>query len=82
MFKGTIVALATPFTEHDQVDFRTLCELIEWHIDSGTDAIVLCGTTGEAPTLSDTEQIAIFKKAFAVGLKGYCHSVAGTIIFC
>src|SRR5690349_10373331 len=77
MFKGTIVALATPFTEHDQVDFRALCELIEWHIDSGTDAIVLCGTTGEAPTLSDTEQIAIFKEG-VLASKGRIPIIAGT----
>ena len=77
MFKGTIVALATPFTEQDQVDFRALCELIEWHIDSGTDAIVLCGTTGEAPTLSNTEQIAIFKEGVLTS-KGRIPIIAGT----
>lgn len=77
MFKGTIVALATPFTEQDQVDFRALCELIEWHIDSGTDAILLCGTTGEAPTLSDTEQIAIFKEG-VLASKGRIPIIAGT----
>ena len=62
MFKGSIAALPTPFTEEGRVDYRVLSELIEWHIDSGTDAIVLCGITGEASTLSEEEQIQIFKE--------------------
>lgn len=77
MFKGTIVALVTPFTEQDQVDFPALCKLIEWHIDSGTDAIVLCGTTGEAPTLSDAELIAIFKTGVLTS-QGRIPIIAGT----
>jgi 4-hydroxy-tetrahydrodipicolinate synthase len=77
MFKGTIVALATPFTEHDQVDYRKLHELIDWHIASGTDGIVLCGTTGEAPTLSDEEQVTIFKEA-VLSSKRRIPIIAGT----
>jgi len=77
MFKGTIVALATPFTEQDEVDFRILHDLIEWHIEAGTDAIVLCGTTGEAPTLSESEQIAIFKEG-ALASRGRIPIIAGT----
>ncbi|HOM60591.1 MAG TPA: 4-hydroxy-tetrahydrodipicolinate synthase [Anaerohalosphaeraceae bacterium] len=54
MFSGSLVALITPF--HDgQVDFQTLEELVEFHLESGTDGIVPVGTTGESPTLSYDE---------------------------
>jgi 4-hydroxy-tetrahydrodipicolinate synthase len=77
MFKGSIVALTTPFTEENEVDYKALYELIEWHIESGTDAIVLCGTTGEAPTLSEEEQVKIFKEA-VIAAKGHIPLIAGT----
>jgi 4-hydroxy-tetrahydrodipicolinate synthase len=77
MFKGTLVALVTPLTAEDEVDYRALHELIEWHIESGTDGIVLCGTTGEAPTLSDIEQMTIFKEG-VLASKGRIPIIAGT----
>jgi len=54
MFQGSIVALVTPFRGEafDEAAYR---ELIEWHIAEGTDGLVPCGTTGEAPTLSHDE---------------------------
>lgn len=54
MFKGSIVALVTPF-KNGEIDEKKLCELVEWHIAEGTDAILPCGTTGESPTLSYEE---------------------------
>lgn len=54
MFKGSIVAIVTPF-KGDSVDEVKLKELIEWQIKSGTNGIVPCGTTGESPTLSEKE---------------------------
>ncbi|MEN3013135.1 MAG: 4-hydroxy-tetrahydrodipicolinate synthase [Endomicrobiia bacterium] len=54
MFKGSIVALVTPF-KNGEVDEKKLCELVEWHISEGTDALLPCGTTGESPTLSYEE---------------------------
>ena len=54
MFKGSSVALVTPFTEHG-VDEWKLAELVERQIKSGTKGIVPCGTTGESPTLSHEE---------------------------
>ena len=54
MLKGSMVAIVTPFKD-GKVDEQTLGELIEWHIAEGTHAIVPCGTTGEAPTLSHDE---------------------------
>jgi len=54
MFKGSIVALITPF-KNGLVDKTKLKELVEWHIESGTSAIVPCGTTGESSTLTHDE---------------------------
>ncbi|MBU3175505.1 4-hydroxy-tetrahydrodipicolinate synthase [Clostridium estertheticum] len=55
IFKGSGVALITPFNERG-VDFKKLEELIEWQITSKTDAIVVCGTTGEASTMTEQEK--------------------------
>ncbi|WP_251860961.1 4-hydroxy-tetrahydrodipicolinate synthase [Clostridium sp. Marseille-Q2269] len=55
IFKGCGVAIITPFTETG-IDFDKLSDLIEWHIKSKTDAIVVCGTTGEATTMTETEK--------------------------
>ena len=61
LFKGSAVALVTPFTSENTVNYNKLEELVEFHIKNGTDAIVVCGTTGEASTLSDREHIAAIK---------------------
>jgi 4-hydroxy-tetrahydrodipicolinate synthase len=55
MFTGSGVAIVTPFKD-DKIDFNKLEELLEWHVSEGTDAIVICGTTGESATMSDEEQ--------------------------
>lgn len=60
LFKGSGVAIVTPFT-NEGVDFDKLGELIEWHISSGTDAIIICGTTGEASTMTDDEKKAAYR---------------------
>jgi 4-hydroxy-tetrahydrodipicolinate synthase len=54
MFKGSIVAIVTPF-KNGKVDEKALGDLIEWHIKQGTNAIVPCGTTGESATLDYKE---------------------------
>ena len=54
MFKGSMVAIVTPF-KNGKVDEKALIDLIEFHIKSGTDVIVPCGTTGESATLSHDE---------------------------
>lgn len=61
IFTGSGVAIVTPFNNNG-IDFDKLGELIEWHIAEGTDAIVICGTTGEAPTmpLSEHQQAIAF----------------------
>jgi len=62
LFIGSAVAIVTPFTDNG-VDYQTLAELIEFQIKGGTDAIVVCGTTGEASTMPDEEHIAVVKFA-------------------
>jgi 4-hydroxy-tetrahydrodipicolinate synthase len=63
LFTGSGVALITPFTEKTEleVNFEKIGELIEWHIEEGTDAIIVCGTTGEAPTLPDDQHQEIIE---------------------
>ncbi|MBC2580296.1 4-hydroxy-tetrahydrodipicolinate synthase [Clostridium sp. DJ247] len=55
LFKGSGVAIVTPFNEQG-IDFEKLEELLEWHIKSGTNAIIVCGTTGEASTMTEQEK--------------------------
>ncbi|HWQ74052.1 MAG TPA: 4-hydroxy-tetrahydrodipicolinate synthase [Syntrophomonas sp.] len=64
LFTGSAVAIVTPF-KGEAIDFDKLAELIEFQIDNGTDAIVICGTTGEASTIPDRDHIAAIK--FTVG---------------
>lgn len=62
MFKGSIVAIVTPFKK-GKVDEKALCNLIEWHIKQGTNAIVPCGTTGESSTLDYDEHYRVIEIA-------------------
>ena len=64
-FSGSIPALITPFT-NDAVNFDTLAKLIEWHIAEGSSALVICGTTGECPTLSHQEQFETIATAVKI----------------
>ncbi len=76
IFTGSAVAIVTPFTK-DNIDFNKLEELIEFQIKNNTDALVICGTTGEASTLSDEEHLAAIK--FAVDItKKRIPVIAGT----
>jgi len=56
MFRGSMVALVTPFTRSFDIDFDAYGRLIDFHLENGTDGIVPCGCTGEAATLSHEEQ--------------------------
>ncbi len=58
MFKGSLVAIITPF-ENGSVDFEALKRLVDWHAELGTSGIIPCGTTGESPTLSHDEHKAV-----------------------
>lgn len=58
MFKGSMPALVTPFTD-GKVDFDALKKLVDWHVDQGSHGLVPVGTTGESPTLSHAEHDAV-----------------------
>jgi 4-hydroxy-tetrahydrodipicolinate synthase len=76
LFRGSGVAIVTPFNETG-VNFDKLGELLDWHVEQGTDAIIICGTTGESPTMSDDEKKAAFK--FTVEkIAGRIPVIAGT----
>ena len=76
MFKGSMVALVTPFKD-GAVDYKTLDALVDFHIQAGSDALVPCGTTGESPTLTHEENnkviAAVVKRA-----KGRIPIIGGT----
>lgn len=57
LFTGAGVAIVTPFKENYEVDYEKLGELIERQISNGTDSIIICGTTGEASTLTHEEHL-------------------------
>ena len=61
-FTGVCTALVTPFLE-EKVNYPMLEQLLRRQLDAGINAIVICGTTGEAPTLSDEEKISLFRRA-------------------
>lgn len=66
IFKGSGVAIVTPFTDDNKVDFEKTRELIEYQIANGTDSIIICGTTGEASTLDEDEHRSLIKFAVKV----------------
>ncbi len=61
MFRGTIVALVTPFGPDGSLNESKVRELVQFHLKKGTSAIVPCGTTGESPSLSDSEKVRLFE---------------------
>lgn len=66
IFTGSGVAIITPFNEDETINYPELKKLIEFQIENGTDAIIICGTTGEASTLTDEEQIDCVRYAVEV----------------
>ena len=76
LFTGACTALVTPFLD-GEVNYPMMEQLLKRQIDSGIRAVVICGTTGEAPTLSDDEKLELFRRA-----KSYvgndCLIIAGT----
>ena len=76
LFTGACTAMVTPFL-NDQVNYPMMERLLQRQCDAGIEAVVICGTTGEAPTLSDDEKLELFRRA-----KSYvgdcCKIIAGT----
>lgn len=76
VFTGACTALVTPFLD-DKVNYPMLERLLERQLDAGIEAVVISGTTGESPTLSDKEKLELFRRAKAfVGSR--CKIIAGT----
>lgn len=61
IFKGAGVAIVTPMYENGEVNYEQFAKNIDWQIENGTDAIIVCGTTGEASTLSHEEHIDVIR---------------------
>lgn len=77
MIEGSIVALVTPMHADGTIDWARLDELVDWHVEAGTDAIGAVGTTGESPTLSVEEHLAVIEAAVK-RTAGRVPVVAGT----
>lgn len=75
-FTGACTALVTPF-ENGRINLRMLEHLLNRQIDAGIEAVVICGTTGEAPTLSDEEKLILFQRAKEIA-GDRCKIIAGT----
>ncbi len=76
LFTGACTALVTPFLD-DRINYPMLEQLLRRQIDAGIRAVVICGTTGESPTLSDAEKLELFKRAKAC-VGSDCLIIAGT----
>ncbi|MBN1052738.1 4-hydroxy-tetrahydrodipicolinate synthase [Clostridium botulinum] len=76
VFEGSGVAIVTPFN-NEGVDYDKLKDLLEWHIKEGTDSIVICGTTGEATTMTENEKKTVIKFAVDV-INNRIPVIAGT----
>lgn len=76
LFKGSGVALVTPFNQDMQIDFDALESLVEYQIENGTDFLVVQGTTGESPTLSTEEKHEVLNEVIEIN-DGRCRIVYG-----
>ncbi len=76
-FNGSGVALVTPFNENESINYNKLEQLIDFHIEHQTDALVIAGTTGEASTLSVEEHKELIRNSVAMA-KGRIPVIAGT----
>lgn len=79
IFTGAGVALVTPMKENLEVNYDKLDEILEWQIAEGTDAIIICGTTGESATLSEEEHANVIR--FAIERVNHrIPVIAGTVL--
>ena len=77
MFKGSIVALVTPMLSNGDVDFSQLEALINFHVNEGTQALVIAGTTGESATLSPVEHCDLLNRSYEM-IQRRLPMIAGT----
>lgn len=76
MLTGSIVALVTPFTEQGNVDYAAFEDLINWHVEQGSDGLVIMGTTGESATMSHDEHVMVVSAACELA-DGRINIIAG-----
>ncbi|MEH7011350.1 4-hydroxy-tetrahydrodipicolinate synthase [Neobacillus niacini] len=76
-FGQVLTAMVTPFDQHGEIDYNATRTLVNYLIANGTDGLVVAGTTGESPTLTTEEKIALFKFVVEVSA-GRVHVIAGT----
>ena len=77
MLQGSMVAIVTPMFEDGGLDLNALRELIDWHVDAGTDGIVIVGTTGESPTV-DVDEHCLLIQTTVEQVAGRVAVIAGT----
>jgi 4-hydroxy-tetrahydrodipicolinate synthase len=77
VLKGSLVALVTPFDDHNRVDYAALKRLIDFHVAEGSDGLVVAGTTGESATLATDEHIELIARAVEIA-DGRLPVIAGT----
>ncbi len=77
MFKGSMVALVTPMLSNGDVDYAQLEALINFHLEAGTNALVIAGTTGESATLSPKEHCALLQRSYEI-INHRLPMIAGT----
>ena len=77
IFTGAGVAIVTPFKENEEVDYESFQKMIEFQIQNQTDAIIVCGTTGEASTLSHEEHLDVIRYCVKC-VNGRIPVIAGT----
>jgi 4-hydroxy-tetrahydrodipicolinate synthase len=77
VFKGSLVALVTPFDGNNRVDYESLKRLIDFHVEQGSDGLVIAGTTGESATLARSEHIELIGRSVELA-DGRLPIIAGT----
>ncbi|MED5043039.1 4-hydroxy-tetrahydrodipicolinate synthase, partial [Geobacillus stearothermophilus] len=76
-FGNVVTAMVTPFDRKGNLDLAKTTELVNYLLDNGTDALVVAGTTGESPTLTTEEKVALFRHVVSV-VNGRVPVIAGT----
>lgn len=77
IFKGSAVAVITPFDENLDLDYKAYDKILDFHLENSTDALVVCGTTGEATTMTEDEKIKLIKYTVEK-INGRMPIIAGT----
>ena len=77
VFTGAGVAIVTPFKDNGEVDYEKFAEMVEYQIETGTDAIIVCGTTGESSTLTHEEHLDVIRYCVEK-VNGRIPVIAGT----